>query len=305
MPKPMNLNVDFDREIAPLLWEAKRDTLKFKAKDIKIFFIFIVCSILGTLLAYWRLSTQGDMKNLLAVGVVIVIFGIGLLSLRQKRSENILKAHIFNKLLDKFNLEYFNDSSESIIFAIDNGLFPPYDYSRIDDGFKGYEKGFFVSILELSLHNVGQQDIPQKAKFKGLLLEYTFEDCLKDDLYLLLKPKKFFDFSKNPDLIKLESTLELLGKEYEIFTNDEEKAKGFLTPKFLDKLARVQGYFGISSVFCSVFNNTCMLALPTNRDFFRLKSSKLEELRVEFNVLLKELQNISDFGKELKEVFKS
>lgn len=295
MSKFINLKVDFDKEIVPLLKEVNRTTSnsKFSKKDIKIFFIFVVCSILGTFLAYLRLvSTQGNMQNLLAAGVVIVIFGVGLLSMRNKKIEDTYKAYIFDKLLDKFNLEYFNSSSESRVFGIDDSLFPVYDYVRIDDGFSGYEKGFFVSILELSLHSV-PLDTPDTAKFKGVLLEYRFEEISKNDLYILLKPKKYFDFSKKPDLIKLENTLKILDKEYEIFTNDKEKAKEFLTPIFLEKLSKTQEYFGVSSLFCSVMDNSCMLALPTNRDFFKLNNFELKAFRRQFNTLLKELQNIS------------
>ncbi|PZT47776.1 hypothetical protein B6S12_07150 [Helicobacter valdiviensis] len=185
MPKFINLNIDFDKEIVPLLKEVNRTTSKFSKKDIRIFFIFVVCSILGTFLAYLRLvSTQGNMQNLLAAGVVIVIFGVGLLSMRNKKIEDTYKAYIFDKLLDKFNLEYFNSSSEYRIFSIDDNLFPMYAYKLIDDGFRGYEEGFFVSILELSLHSVPVNT--PNIKFKGVLLEYRFEDITP-----LFKSKSF------------------------------------------------------------------------------------------------------------------
>ncbi|CAM2858458.1 DUF3137 domain-containing protein [Helicobacter burdigaliensis] len=301
MSKFIHLNVDFEKEIAPLLEEAKKATSSY----IREIVAFLIASAFIVLVSYLIILYEDlPQENIKYSLVPIILLVVVAFMQRQKDNENALKAYSLDEILEKLNYTWgvsiINDE-----LIQESKLFPKYDYMERDDEFLGYEEGFSITIAELTLvsrvsANAGNRHID----FNGLVLLYIFEE-VQIETKILLKPKKFLNLFTTPKgFEKIETKLNIIDKDFEFYTNDKEEAQKVLTPKFLEKLTKVQEYFGFSNVSCCISGNYCLVALHTKQDFFKLKSFELEGFKKEFNVLLKELQNISDFGKELKEALK-
>ncbi|MDY5184403.1 DUF3137 domain-containing protein [Helicobacter trogontum] len=301
MSKFTNLDIDFDKEIAPLLKEVKKATSNYTREIVR----FVIASALIVLVSYLLILYQGlPQKTIIYACLPIAFFALMTFIHKQKNNENILKAHSLDVILEKLNYTWGVSVIDDELIQ-DSKLFPKYDYSESDDEFIGFEEGFFIAVSELTLTshtsvNAGDRYID----FSGLVLLYIFEE-IQIEAEILLKPKKLLKLFTTPKgFEKLETKLNVSNKDFEFYTNDMQKAEEFLTPKLLEKLAKVQEYFSFSDVSCCIKGNYCLVALHTEQDYFKLTSFELEEFKNEFNILLKELQNIRDFGKELKEGFK-
>ena len=59
---------------------------------------------------------------------------------------------------------------------------------------------------------------------------------------------------------------------FNVYTKDQVEARYLLTPSFMERLKSVETSFGTKGIKCSFFENTIMLAIPTNKDLFELGS---------------------------------
>ena len=59
---------------------------------------------------------------------------------------------------------------------------------------------------------------------------------------------------------------------FNVYTKDQVEARYLLTPSFMERLKSVETSFGTKGIKCSFFEDTIMLAIPTNKDLFELGS---------------------------------
>ncbi|PZT47777.1 hypothetical protein B6S12_07155 [Helicobacter valdiviensis] len=303
MSKFINLNIDFDKEIAPLLKEAHKASFDYSSHFVGFLLSSVAVVIMVTLIGIF--DDDWDSKTLIQFAIIaIIIIGVGVAIDKRKDDENLLKSYSLDKILEKLNYTWGVDLINDELIQ-ESKLFPTYDFTEKDDELMGCEDGFSIVISELSLlSRVSANQGSIHTDFKGLVLLYIFDKPLIE-AQILLKPKKFLNLFTTPKgFQKIETKLNVINKVFEFYTNEEQKAQEFLTPAFLEKLSSVQERFNFSNLSCCISGNSCMIALHTKQDFFKLTSFELEDFKRQFNVLLKELQNISDFGKELKAALK-
>ena len=59
---------------------------------------------------------------------------------------------------------------------------------------------------------------------------------------------------------------------FNVYTKNQVEARYLLTPSFMERLKSVETSFGTKGIKCSFFEDTIMLAIPTNKDLFELGS---------------------------------
>ncbi|MFV0948051.1 DUF3137 domain-containing protein [Campylobacter jejuni] len=308
--KKINFSGDFEKDIVLTLQEIQKQENTQKVPIPKLHIIgFLLFSIVIFIGSYYFISLGGyPEKNLAFVAIFIVALGFLLFSNRDETGVIDLKYEIFDVVLEKLNFIHEESEIYEEVF-MESKLFSKFDNFEVLSDFIGYDDGFSLSIAEVILStkshlnsNVNSSDID----FCGLAVYYCFDNLDLKDTQIIIKNKEiftFFDPLKKLEKIKFDK--EKLDDSLEIYTTNALVAKRAINHHFIEKFEKIQAYFSDFKISCSMRENTILLTIESEIEHFKITSYKIEKIKQEIDVFLRELKVLNEFGKGINELCKS
>ena len=167
---------------------------------------------------------------------------------------------------------------------IESGLFSDFTYSKNDDEFRGVYKGVQSAVSERECFFQTPMTEPSIV-FKGLIIKFKSNKRIAQRTIIASKrksPIKFllafivtvlclsFRLGIENILNSVVAGVVVASVLYFTTSEDEVEARYLLTPTFIEKFSKLKKVMKADTVKCSFYNNSIMIAVRSEKDFFEL-----------------------------------
>ena len=254
---------------------------------LSMYLLFFLISFIPTLVIQDSFFTD--------IGVILIIILLILnINSENKEYQNCIKTDLFSELLKVFNqdIEYgaggnFYNSLGSVYCSgyIPNSIYnnsmlfnKSVSYDSPDDTFTGVYNDCPFTILETKVINTirhigGKTEDVQL--FKGIAMHFKMKKKIKSRVLIyskgLLKNKTPEGFEK------VEFEYEKFNKKYNVYVQKTQieaggqiEARYLFNTAFMDRFMQLQTSFRINKLKCSIFGDSMLVLLATNKDLFEM-----------------------------------
>ena len=229
------------------------------------------------------------------IGVILIIFLLILnINSENKEYQNCIKTDLFSELLKVFDqdIEYgaggnFYNSLGPVYCSgyIPNSIYnnsmlfnKSVSYDSPDDTFTGVYNDCPFTILETKVINTIRHiggKLEDVQLFKGIAMHFKMKKKIKSRVLIyskgLLKNKTPEGFEK----VKFE--YEKFNKKYNVYVQKTQieaggqiEARYLFNTAFMDRFMQLQTSFRINKLKCSIFGDSMLVLLATNKDLFEM-----------------------------------
>ena len=229
--------------------------------------------------AEWKASQDTHIKNLYTIWVFRYIFAclVGFAPIKKESYDYDVYFHICTAIVlfigSIFYAIYFENSSEynnSMLFN------KKVTFISADDRFSGvYNETPFVISEDSVTHNKrykgGKSE--EYMLFKGVAMHFKMKKQIKSRVLIYSKNM----FNKVPQgYEKVEFEYEKFNKKYDVYVqksqdvNGQIEARYLFNTAFMDRFMQIAISFGVYRVQCSIFDDSMLILLSTNKDLFEM-----------------------------------
>lgn len=250
-------------------------------------------SIFSVLLGVIVYFEERNIIYAISFGIVsmIVFFTANFLRAPQKKLFSAkLKDKFFYTVIKSFtqiDLWQKNRKESEIIpynELIESGLFSDFTYRKNDDEFRGVYKGVQSAVSERECFFQTPMTEPSIV-FKGLIIKFKSNKRIAQRTIIASKrksPIKFllafivtvlclsFRLGIENILNSVVAGVVVASVLYFTTSEDEVEARYLLTPTFIEKFSKLKKVMKADTVKCSFYNNSIMIAVRSEKDFFEL-----------------------------------
>lgn len=189
----------------------------------------------------------------------------------KKPFEKEIKNSVMKTVLEPFETFKWSQkesiTQQQIQYSL---LFKMFNCYSVDDNFIGSYKDINVSISEPFLQYVSGSGKNRHCHtvFDGVLIQFSMNKTFKSQTVIL--KDALFQNSRNMGKVELED-LEF-NKMFDVFSQDQVEARYLITTSFMERFKELKNIFKGKDISASFFNNSIMIAIATNKDFFSLGS---------------------------------
>ncbi len=249
------------------------------------------------------------------IGAIITVIGF-----ENKEYQDDIKSDLFPKLLKVFgqNIEYgvdafFNNPSSSVYCSscIPNSVYDnsmlfkkPVSHDILDDKFAGVYNDCSFLITESEVINIqkyknGKSDIT--SLFKGVAMYFEMQKKIKSRV--LIYSKSLFKNKVPKDFEKVEFEYEKFNKKYDVYVQKTQmeaggqiEARYLFNTAFMDRFMQLHTSFKIKKMQCSIYGNSMLILLSTNRDLFEMNHlfRRIDDIN-QYRVLFDEFASVLSF----------
>lgn len=222
--------------------------------------------------------------HLIFAGIVFIVAIIINIFMVNKRYQIRIKNTLFPELLKIFSEKFKYINNLNMVDKetnISNGEFlGTCLYNRDitsrddDDRFYGEYEGVPFLMVETDFGwNSHDRHRTYHSMFKGLAMRFTMIKEIKSRV-LILSKFSFTSVPKNFEKVSLESSD--FAKKYNVYVDSrvgsvaQVEARYLLNTAFMNRLMQIQTSFKINKMCCSIYKNTLMIMLSTNKDLFEM-----------------------------------
>lgn len=211
--------------------------------------------------------------------IVFCIISICLaISVENKSYQSDIKKKLFPILLGVF--------SKDIVYGVGGISYIEYNtsmllskdvsYDSVDDKFSGVYNDVPFEISESEISNIkklknGKSE--ETTLFKGIAMHFKMQKRIKSRV--LIYSKNIFN-SVPEGFEKVTMELDEFNKKYNVYVQKDSNADGQVEARylfnvaFLERFMQLQTSFKISKMQCSVYGDSMLILLATNKDLFEM-----------------------------------
>ena len=202
-----------------------------------------------------------------------------------------LKTDLYTNLLKAFGHDIVYDCGEISYSEYNNSqLFDkPVRHISVDNRFCGIFKDspFVITEANLNYIKTSHGKTQETRLFKGISMYFKMQKKVKSRVLIYSKS----GFNKTPKgFEKVEFEYNKFNQKYDVYvqkskdeTSGQIEARYLFNTAFMDRFMQLQTSFKIGEIKCSIFEDTMLVLLATNRDLF------------EINPLFKKIDDINNY----------
>ncbi len=205
-----------------------------------------------------------------------------------------LKTDLYTNLLKAFGHDIVYDCGEiSYSEYNDSQLFDkPVRHISVDSRFCGIFKDspFVITKANLNYIKTSHGRTQETKLFKGISMDFKMQKKIKSRV--LIYSKGILKNNAPNGYEKVEFEYEKFNKKYDVYVQKSKdeisgqiEARYLFNTAFMDRFMQLHTSFKIDKIKCSIFDNTMLVLLATNRDLF------------EINPLFKKIDDIKHYQK--------
>ena len=210
-----------------------------------------------------------------------------------------IKQEIFPRIISFLGEYSFDAEIENQMKRFESSqIVPKYHKETSEDRTTGTYKGVNIEFFETQLERRKWTSKTRNHKtiFDGVVISLSVKKSFEGQTIVLRDRGRFRNFLKS----KFVTSLEKAGLEdpkfekiFEVFTNDQVEARYLLTTSFMERLLELNDVFEGKGVQCSFYQDTLLIMIPSEKDFFEAGSIfKREDFIDDAKALLKEMNLI-------------
>lgn len=251
-----------------------------------------IFSVLLGMIVYFQERNVIYASSLVIVSMIVFLTANFLNAPQKKLFSAKLKDKFFYTVIKSFtqiDLWQKNRKESEIIpynELIESGLFSDFTYSKNDDEFRGVYKGVQSAVSERECFFQTPMTEPSIV-FKGLIIKFKSNKRIAQRTIIASKrksPIKFllafivtvlclsFRLGIENILNSVVAGVVVAPVLYFTTSEDEVEARYLLTPTFIEKFLKLKKVMKADTVKCSFYNNSIMIAVRSEKDFFELGS---------------------------------
>ena len=249
-----------------------------------------IFSVLLGMIVYFQERNVIYASSLVIVSMIVFLTANFLNAPQKKLFSAKLKDKFFYTVIKSFtqiDLWQKNRKESEIIpynELIESGLFSDFTYSKNDDEFRGVYKGVQSAVSERECFFQTPMTEPSIV-FKGLIIKFKSNKRIAQRTIIASKrksPIKFllafivtvlclsFRLGIENILNSVVAGVVVASVLYFTTSEDEVEARYLLTPTFIEKFSKLKRVMKADTVKCSFYNNSIMIAVRSEKDFFEL-----------------------------------
>lgn len=249
-----------------------------------------IFSVLLGMIVYFQERNVIYASSLVIVSMIVFLTANFLNAPQKKLFSAKLKDKFFYTVIKSFtqiDLWQKNRKESEIIpynELIESGLFSDFTYSKNDDEFRGVYKGVQFAVSEHECFFQTPMTEPSIV-FKGLIIKFKSNKRIAQRTIIASKrksPIKFllafivtvlclsFRLGIENILNSVVAGVVVASVLYFTTSEDEVEARYLLTPTFIEKFSKLKKVMKADTVKCSFYNNSIMIAVRSEKDFFEL-----------------------------------
>lgn len=249
-----------------------------------------IFSVLLGMIVYFQERNVIYASSLVIVSMIVFLTANFLNAPQKKLFSAKLKDKFFYTVIKSFtqiDLWQKNRKESEIIpynELIESGLFSDFTYSKNDDEFRGVYKGVQSAVSERECFFQTPMTEPSIV-FKGLIIKFKSNKRIAQRTIIASKrksPIKFllafivtvlclsFRLGIENILNSVVAGVVVAPVLYFTTSEDEVEARYLLTPTFIEKFSMLKKVMKADTVKCSFYNNSIMIAVQSEKDFFEL-----------------------------------
>lgn len=224
------------------------------------------------------------------IGFIGAIFAVIFYEIYGLKEE--LKKDLYTNLLKSFGHDIVYDCGEIPYSEYNNSqLFnKPVRYASVDDRFCGIFNGspFVITEANLNYLKTSHGRTQETRLFKGVSMYFKMQKKVKSRV--LIYSKGLLKNNAPKGYEKVEFEYDKFNKKYDVYvqkskdeTRGQIEARYLFNTAFMDRFMQLQTSFKIGKMKCSIFDDTMLVLLSTNRDLF------------EINPLFKKIDDINNY----------
>lgn len=202
-----------------------------------------------------------------------------------------IKKDLYTNLLKAFGHDIVYDCGEISYSEYNNSMLfnKPVRYASVDDKFCGIfnNSPFIITEANLNYLKTSHGRTQETRLFKGISMYFKMQKKVKSRVLIYSKS----GFNKTPKgFEKVEFEYEKFNQKYDVYvqkSKDESRgqieARYLFNTTFMDRFMQLQTSFKIGKMKCSIYDDTMLILLPTNKDLF------------EINPLFKKIDDINNY----------
>lgn len=186
-----------------------------------------------------------------------------------KNFEKKVKQGVIENFLAFFgDFKWFSNQSISVQEANESKLFYLSDTVVGDDYFEGCHRGVKIKISEVSMTKGNGKN--KRINFEGVCVLLDFnKNCFKHTI--VVEDNKLLRlFEKPSGLEPVELEDPEFNKIFDVYSQDQVESRYILTTSFMERFKNLKNVYKSKSVKASFKNNSILLAIPCNKDMFKL-----------------------------------
>lgn len=223
------------------------------------------------------------------IGFIGAIFAAIFYEIYKLKEE--LKTDLYTNLLKAFGHDIVYDCGEISYSEYNNSqLFDkPVRHISVDNRFCGIFKDspFVITEANLNYIKTSHGKTQETRLFKGISMYFKMQKKVKSRVLIYSKS----GFNKTPKgFEKVEFEYNKFNQKYDVYvqkskdeTSGQIEARYLFNTAFMDRFMQLQTSFKIGEIKCSIFEDTMLVLLATNRDLF------------EINPLFKKIDDINNY----------
>ena len=223
------------------------------------------------------------------IGFIGAIFAAIFYEIYKLKEE--LKTDLYTNLLKAFGHDIVYDCGEISYSEYNNSqLFDkPIRHISVDNRFCGIFKDspFVITEANLNYIKTSHGETQETRLFKGISMYFKMQKKVKSRVLIYSKS----GFNKTPKgFEKVEFEYNKFNQKYDVYvqkskdeTSGQIEARYLFNTAFMDRFMQLQTSFKIGEIKCSIFEDTMLVLLATNRDLF------------EINPLFKKIDDINNY----------
>ena len=255
------------------------------------------------------------------IGVILIIILLILnINSENKEYQNCIKTNLFSELLKVFNqdIEYgaggnFYNSLDSVYCSgyIPNSIYnnsmlfnKSVSYDSPDDTFTGVYNDCPFTITETKVINtimhIGGK-IEDVQLFKGLAMHFKMLKEIKS--HVLIYSKGLFKNKVPEGFEKVEFEYAKFNNKYNVYVQKTQmdaggqiEARYLFNTAFMDRFMQLHTSFRIRTMKCSIYGNSMLILLATNRDLFEMNHmfGRIDDIK-QYRKLFDEIASVLSF----------
>ena len=203
-----------------------------------------------------------------------------------------IKKDLYTKLLKAFGHDIVYDCGEISCSEYNNSMLfnKPVRYASVDDKFCGIFNGspFVIAESHLNYIKTTHGKTQETTLFNGVSMYFKMQKKVKSRV--LVYSKGLLNINVPKGFEKVEFEYEKFNKKYDVYvqkskdeTRGQIEARYLFNTAFMDRFMQLQTSFKVGKMKCSIYDDTMLVLLPTNRDLF------------EINPLFKKIDDINNY----------
>ena len=236
-----------------------------------------------------REGADYDLNTHIIFGFIGAIFAVIFFECSELKEE--MKKDLYTKLLKAFGHDIVYDCGEISYSEYNNSMLfnKPVRYASVDDRFCGIfnDSPFVIAESNLNYLKTSHGRTQETRLFKGVSMYFKMQKKIKFRVLIYSKGL----FNKVPKgFQKVEFEYEKFNNKYDVYVQKSKdtssgqiEARYLFNTVFMDRFMQLQTSFKVNKMKCSIFEDTMLVLLPTNRDLF------------EINPLFKKIDDINNY----------